>query len=658
MKKKLLPLFLAIVLICLLAACASINARQAASGAESETKEPAAVAQEGSWAIYWYLCGSDLESDGGFATADLREMMEVALPENVKVVIETGGSSAWQNDLIDPGKLQRLVYDSTGLNLVDEQPLANMGDAQTLADFLSFAKNNYPAQKTAVVFWNHGGGSVAGVAFDELFGLDSLTLDEMYAAFTDVWEPFADSQPLELIGFDTCLMATVDVAYTFSGLARYLVASEETEPASGWHYSQWLGALAADTLMDGAALGKIICDAYYAGCELAGTQDNTTLSVTDLSKAGTLIEAYEVFGNEALAAACEDYSFFAQFARAADESENYGGNTKEQGYSNMADLGHVARKSADMLASAQGVLSALGECVLYQVKGKYREEATGLSFYYPYGADDENFQSYRQLGTGEALKYFYEYGLTGNLADDGLAYIASMNVEKLQEVPTMESMGWDGISLDINEDGASFMVLGPEAYDILEGVGFNLYYVDEEEDLMLFLGTDNNMNADWESGVFSDNFNGAWGSIDGHLVYMELNYDSEEYNLYSVPVLLNGEEYNLQAAYDFASEEWSIIGAWKGIDENGMADKKMRLVREGDEITTIWYVASVFGEDEFEAHTMDTFTVTAGTAFCEMKLPDGRYAMLYEMRDARGNYAYSKEVYFDCVDDEIMTTVY
>ena len=49
----------------------------------------------GSWAVYWYLCGSDLESEGGFATDDLLELLEVRLPENVTVVIETGGAVEW-----------------------------------------------------------------------------------------------------------------------------------------------------------------------------------------------------------------------------------------------------------------------------------------------------------------------------------------------------------------------------------------------------------------------------------------------------------------------------------------------------------------------------------------------------------------------------------
>lgn len=278
MRKNVISLLLALVMLVSLTACGGDTP------ASDETD-----AADGTWAVYWYLCGSDLESGGGFATSDLSELMEVELPEEVNVVIQTGGSSVWQNDLVDAEKLQRWVYSSEGLSLVDEQPSASMGAEDTLEDFLRFAKENYPAQRTAVVFWNHGGGSVSGASFDELYDYDSLTLDEMYEAFTNVWTPSADRQPLELVGFDTCLMATVDVANTFSDIARYLVVSEETEPANGWYYSQWVGALAQKPTMDGAALGKIICDAYYSGCEAVGTQDNTTLSLTDLSKVGPLL---------------------------------------------------------------------------------------------------------------------------------------------------------------------------------------------------------------------------------------------------------------------------------------------------------------------------------------------------------------------------------
>ena len=653
-RKKILSLLLVLAMGLSLTACSDEETESGEAVSVTEASE----AEPGSWAVYWYLCGSDLESGGGFATSDLSELLEVELPENVNVVIETGGANEWQNDVVDADKLQRWVYSSEGLELVDEQPSASMGEAETLAEFLNFAKTNYPAEKTAVVFWNHGGGSVSGAAFDEIYGYDSLTLDEMYAAFSSVWDPSGENPPLELVGFDTCLMATVDVAYTFNDLAHYLVASEETEPANGWYYSQWIGELADDPSMDGEALGRVICDAYYAGCEEVGTQDNTTLSLTDLTKVSPLLDAYETFGAEALAAACEDPGFFSQFGRAAAQSENYGGNTREQGYTNMVDLGHMARQSADMLASSQEVLDALDNCVLYQVGGKYRTEATGLSCYYSYNGDVDDFNQYAGLGVGTAFKYFYSYELTGELDEAGMDYIADMDFSELPEIMNLTTEGWDGSPLDVNDEGVSYLTLGPDANDVLAGIGFSLYYVDADNDMMLLLGTDNDMTADWDNGIFYDNFRGVWGSIDGNIVYMELSYESPEYNLYSVPVLLNDEEYNLQVAYDFEEEEWYILGARQGIDDNGMADKELRLLEEGDEITTIWYMTSVSGDDDFEAYTADTFTVTADTAFGEIDLPDGSYSMVYEMRDAMDNYAYSDAVTFDCADGEIYTTVY
>lgn len=614
--------------------------------------------QDGSWAVYWYLCGSDLETNGGFATADLQEMLEVDLPENVNVVIQTGGASVWQNELMDPSKIQRWVYNSEGLRLVDEHETTNMGDAQTLTDFLIFANTYYPADKVAVTFWNHGGGSVSGAAFDELHDLDSLDLAEMYQAFNAVWPANIADPALELVGFDTCLMATIDVAAVFRNFAKYLVASEEEEPGNGWLYSGWLGELAADPTMDGDDLGIAICNTYYDGCEAAGTQDQTTLSVTDLTRLAPLLEAYETFGQEALATASRDPGFFAQLGRAASQSENYGGNTREKGYTNMVDLGHLARQTAWMLPSAQGVSDALANCVIFKVGGVYRAEATGLSCYYSYNGDISDLNGYIDMGTGVAFKYLYAYGITGELAAGGDDYLASLNITELPEIVTLADKNWDDVPLYINDDGSAFMTLGPEAADILAGIEFSLFYVDEENDLMLLLGSDNDLIADWDNGVFYDNFRGVWGALDGHLVYMELSFEGDDYNLYSSPVLINGELYYLQTAYDFAKEEWIIIGASQGLDESGMASKEMRLLKEGDVITTIWKTASYSGDDDFEMYTAEELTVTANTSFGEAPLFDGTYSLVFEMWDAAGNYAYSDAAFFECSNGEITTIVY
>lgn len=134
--KKFLSCLLAMAMALSLVSCGGSEDVSDSAGTEGE-----------SWAVYWYLCGSDLESNGGFATTDLSEMMEVELPENVNVVIETGGASVWQNDEVDPSKLQRWLYNSEGLQLLEESETANMGDAQTLYEFLDFASTNYPADR-------------------------------------------------------------------------------------------------------------------------------------------------------------------------------------------------------------------------------------------------------------------------------------------------------------------------------------------------------------------------------------------------------------------------------------------------------------------------------------------------------------------------------
>lgn len=676
MKKKLLSLLLTLTMCLHLAACGGNEAAEGGSenvqasapaatpSAADPTPAPADPAPASgehtgeSWAVYWYLCGSDLESKGGFATTDLTEMMEVQLPENVNVIIQTGGAAVWQNEYMDPSKLQRWLFNSDGFYLLEEQETANMGDAQTLYEFLNFANTNYPADKVAVTFWNHGGGSVSGAAFDELHELDSLDLAEMYQAFDAVWPANAENPALELVGFDTCLMATVDVAAVFQNFARYLVASEEEEPGNGWYYTGWLGELAANPSMTGDALGIAICNSFYEGCEAVGTQEQTTLSVTDLTKLTPLLEAYETFGQEALAAASQTPGFFAELGRAASRSENYGGNTREQGYTNMVDLGHLARQTAWILPSAQNVSDALADCVIYRVNGVYRAEATGLSCFYPYSGDVDDLNGYINIGESPAFKHLYAYGLTGELAEGGEEYLAGLDVQELPELVTLADMGWDGAPLDVNEEGTAVLTLGPDADTVLAGIGFSLFYVDEANDRMLLLGTDNDITADWENGVFCDNFRGVWGAIDGSLVYMELSFEGDDYNLYSVPILLNGDAYNLQVAYDFTAEEWSILGASQGLDESGMAGKELRLLEEGDVITTIWKIASYSGDDDFEMYTAEELTVTANTAFGEAPLFDGSYSMVFEMWDASGNYAWSDAVTFDCADGEITTTVY
>lgn len=661
--------FLPIIIICfLLAACDGevfLPESEAVANLE-DIEDITRGSNDQTWAVYWYLCGSDLETYYGAGTSDLEEMMEVSLSDNVRVVVQTGGAAVWNNEMVDAGAIERYVYNSEGLTFVEQRPQSNMGTAETLAEFLDFCTENYPADRTMVLFWNHGGGSVTGAAFDENYGFDSLTLDEFYQAFDMIYELDTENPPIDIVGFDTCLMATIDVAYTFCDVANYLVASEELEPGNGWYYTGWLQALSDDPAMGGAQLGRVICDTYVEGCEMAWTEDEITLSVTDLTKIGPLLEAYDTMGQEALTTALDNPLFFSSFGREANRSESYGGNTAEEGYTNMVDLGHLVRNSEALLPeTSQAVLDGLEECVIYRVNGPYRAEATGLSCYYSYNSDSADLNAYANVGYSNAFKYLYGYGIDGELSEEGMEYVNSLGYEEeeLPEVPALESIidaddEEEDYPVYLDEEGYAVLDVEPDVANLLKGVYFQLAYVEEEGDISLMLGRDNDIEADWENGIFKDNFRGVWGSIDDYLVYMELVYEGEDYNTYTVPILLNGEEYNLRVVYDYNDEEFYILGARKGLDDSGMADKNLLQLQPGDEITTIHYVATLSGDDEYEAFEADTFTVTEDTAFYEVDMGDGQFMMLFELVDAKNETAWSEPVFFEVDGDDIHTTVY
>ena len=642
------------------------NLKESSNSKNKKTLARSRQSEGESWVFYWYLCGSDLESEAGCATNDLEELTSVELPENVTVVFEAGGASAWQNDF-NPEVLTRGIYNSDGLQIIEEIPSANMGDPDTLTDFLNFCNTNYPADRKAVLFWNHGGGSVAGAAFDELYNSDSIQLPELIQALnaTDTGEKY------ELIGFDTCLMATIDVADACDEFANYLVASEELEPGCGWSYDAFMETLAKDPSMDGKELGKHICDSFYEGCAAIGQEDSATLAVIDLSKIPALVKAYDTVGAEALlfAGMSEDSTYLNEFARCAYSSENYGGNNDSEGYTNMVDLGDLVRNNMQqelLTETGQAVLDALNDAVVYKINGPLRSQSSGLSCYYSYNGDYDDFAKFADLNTSPAFGYYFDYMLRGEPSEEMYNYAIqtitdgseeeppSLPNGELQPVPAIKPKDLEDFPVKVTKDNYAVLKLGKKIADQLSGVYFKLAYIDEKDNMAIFLGEDNDLNSDWKKGIFKDNFRGVWGSIDGCLVYMELSDETDDYQIYAVPILLNSEEYVLSVSYNYKSKDYKILGARKAVDKNGKADKFLRKLKIGDVIEPTHYViADLEKDDDPQPMQLEKLTVTANTKFEETELGDGKYMFMFEMKDMRNNSYDSEAVMFSVENGEI-----
>ena len=247
------------------------------------------------WTIMIYICGADLESESGLATSDIAEILSVKRqPEDVNIIIETGGAKSWKSTYgISSSKLGRWEVRNQKLNKVSELNYASMGLQSTFQSFLSWGLGTYPAEKTGVILWNHG-GAMDGVCFDEKSNDDSLLSSEV----TDACDAILGSDKLEFIGYDACLMQVQDIAEFNSKHFNYMIAAEESEAGEGWDYDTWVDDLYAYQSTENIL--KAICDGFvqsvtdmYVAEGYSAADNDQTLSYLDLSKMAAYKSAFD-----------------------------------------------------------------------------------------------------------------------------------------------------------------------------------------------------------------------------------------------------------------------------------------------------------------------------------------------------------------------------
>lgn len=322
-----------------------------------------------------YMTGSDLETNGGAASADLTEMMaHLPAQDGVEVLVMASGSKTWDAD-ISPEETAIFRLTPEGMVKVYAGPLTSMGSPGTLTSFLSFSHLQYPAESYALILWDHGAGPMMGVCFDELFagesGMDSLSLTELDAALAA--SPFA-REPLSFIGFDACLMATLETAHTVAPYSRYMIASQDTEPASGWSYA-FLEEIAGD--VSGEATGRRIVDTYFAS--VGKTLSTITLSVIDLAHISAVsAQMNTLFDSLGASLSRENYSAFA--ACRVNTKSAACGTPFDYDLVDLIDLIDVYE--ADGLADCSALREALESAIVYSRSNT--EYLYGLSVYYPH----------------------------------------------------------------------------------------------------------------------------------------------------------------------------------------------------------------------------------------------------------------------------------
>ena len=607
------------------------------------------------WTIFVYLCATDLESVYYAATPDLQEMLDATESDKVKFIVETGGTNEWSNELIDANKLQRYLIQNGEIELLDEKRIDNMGKAETLSDFLKWGFAGHASAHNGLILWNHGGGSITGVCFDERYNSDSLDLTELDKALNDSIDVLG--KKLDFVGFDACLMGSVETANVLATFADYMYGSEEVEPGNGWDYTAIGDYLASSPDSDGAALGQKVADSFFESCKMDGDDDQVTFSIIDLSKIDDLLIAFNRFAKDIYELG-EDTSKRADIVRAIGSIDNFGGNNRTEGYTNMVDLGGLIKACSSYSTNADAAAKAVSNSVVYSVNGAMHKGASGLSTYYPLSIQGSNELSF--FGKVCISPYYLSFadmlgsiGVSGDMYsdydddtwfdDEGDWFWGDdwdyYDDDYWNYIDEYEETGESPyITFDVEptfEDGSYYFMLDEEGWYNTADVYGMVYAMSEDGAEVIEYGQTYDIDADWDYGIFFDNFDGWWVSLpDGQNLatyIVDSTYDSI---IYTSPVLLNGRETNLRLK--LTDDKIVIEGAWDGIDSGcGAASRDIEKLKKGDRIVPLYYSISL---DEYD---YDDEGMYYGDEYIFDGEPEIYYDLMYP-----GEYLYAF-----CIDD-------
>jgi photosystem II stability/assembly factor-like uncharacterized protein len=345
------------------------------------------------WTIMLYLAGDN----------DL----EIALERAIKALEKLPGSPAITVvalfDGFRPGDTRRLVIQPGGSYTpgIDSWALGelNLGDPQILADFITWSRTNYPATYTYLAVADHGRG-LTGVAWDDTSG-DYLSNADMRVALAAATG--GGQQKIDVLHYDTCLMALLETGYQAKDYANFMVASENL----GWSvfaYDSYIQQIGVSTTP--RELAGRVATAYFQDPRLQGHP--RTISTLDLSRAVALRQALDTLAGKlranlpALKATIADIRTTTQ----KFSSRDYYRISNEDEYLDLYDLvDKLARfaPNAEVQQAALAVRDAITAALVaeYHQSGSWNgaetwnlDQAHGVAIYFPPHAAGRDYAGY------------------------------------------------------------------------------------------------------------------------------------------------------------------------------------------------------------------------------------------------------------------------
>jgi hypothetical protein len=406
---------------------------------EAALETVAAISRQ-KWTVMVYV-----DADNDLEGALLNDLDEMEIPQyldatgesQVTVCVQfdrTPGQDSSNGDWTTTRRFIMATDSQPGLiatNHVEDLGEQDMGDPNTLRSFVDWAKDAAPADRYMLIINSHGNGPrsrsvessiTRGVGFDMSSGNSLLTPSELSGVLRGVGG-------VDVLGFDACLMGSVEVLAQLHGLTDYVIASELLFPGTSYDYATLLTDLVANPDMTPRELAIETVDSNRP--QYAST-DNVVLTAYDMAKVPALVDAIRVMTEnyledqpgDALSAMYEIPGLWSTLLLGRSDPQvglllNHDTGVFRSEYDDLVDLGRLMAQiktksgSAFRGALAGQVVDAMNEAKISQLISRNRASThTGLSVWLP-GPDDylSGIQAYRQLTMSRQTKWDEIIGL-------------------------------------------------------------------------------------------------------------------------------------------------------------------------------------------------------------------------------------------------------
>jgi Clostripain family len=387
--------------------------------------KPSSAVPDAKWTVMVFMGAATVAGDQpltAFAEADLKEMRFIGSGKagydgelNVYVQVHQGGD-------IPPRRGRITDEIPAGIDGLEAVPgeLTNLARGMALQHFIRWAledgtKDLKPRQPhySMLVLWGHAYDFAIGRTPTTEGTVDALDFAELSRVLERLqFELGMPDRKLDILGFDACDIATVEMACQLEPFAKYLLGSQIGVPLPGWPYDRILDRIRNPhgRVMGPPELGSYIVRRF---CESYSAEARTvSLTLLDLNRAQGLLDVMKLFAL-ILATAIGNASNRQRIASLFIQSQTAPGKP----YVDVADLCltlarrcgnplvvEAARTAGDFLIGPQPVCvgeSQVGAGRPFVVDHGRNTGRTarlnGLSIYAPHVAPGRDFDAVRHL---------------------------------------------------------------------------------------------------------------------------------------------------------------------------------------------------------------------------------------------------------------------